>query len=148
MDIYTLVCGDVYACFWKIPSGKIFTPQVVGSETVKNLTFFKKFFPFTILLHNFLASGSQKKTKKFYLFTINGHFLLLSCILFNKKLFWEQKKRADKTHLKWVTSTRRILDDSQFRIGKLYGFSQIQLYNERWQRHSTEPFTRYLIVTK
>ena len=45
--------------------------------------------------------------------------------------FWKQKRRADKTHLKWVTSARRILDDSQFRIANLYGFSQIQLYNER-----------------
>ena len=38
---------------------RIFTPQVVGSENAKNLTFFKKFFPFAILLHNFLAAGSR-----------------------------------------------------------------------------------------
>ena len=31
---------------------------MVAAENAKNLTFFKKFFPFTILLHNFLAAGS------------------------------------------------------------------------------------------
>ena len=87
------------------------SPQVVAIEKAKNIPFLRKNYFFSLLSMNTSCCRVV-------------YFLIKSC-------FENKKKRADKTHLKWVTSARRILDDSQFRIANLYGFSQIQLYNER-----------------